>query len=392
MSLLIRKCCVPTCNYKETSSDVWFYEFPTHGELFNTWTKRFSFLTTLRGDLQIICSSHFDESSFKSDGELREDAIPTMNMPEKSKNIEATDLFVALFIDDSGKFVTFSLVEYKTVEKWENDDRFEYAVAEVFTSADRIDDKKFGTMGSIFNCARCHTGKEFGIVFMQKRDVPEVLEDEEEVVHETEIFQTVVKPEPVSPRTIEIPVQTQKRKASPASKPHQQSLLKKSRTTPTKSSLPSIPTNPTTKEETIMGVKFFSQRSCNKCGETPSDEEALQNHVEECYESRNDSFSGKTVVRGGQRIRENYICTKCKISVIKRDVYAHAEFHVKFAPYACKCSKCFATEEELNEHSSICGQHLFCCKMCHKEFVKKKDFTDHRAQVHGIATPAKRRK
>lgn len=318
---------------------------------------------------------------------------------EPAVKINPLHLFVALFIDEAGKIVNFSLVQYGTVEKWQMDESFEYGVAEIFTNSENSVDKKQGLLGTFFGCSKCKTMKEFGVVVMQKREiipaeVPEVedIDTEESQVVQVDESSSIVEEIPteeLEERLVEYSSTTNsslesvKRKPPPLTIP-QRTQYKKPRMTP----VDSTPVLAECKDETILGIKFFNKRSCNKCGYTPEDEELLQNHVETCrlsmLEPCKNGYLSKLNFKGGQRIRSSYICSKCTLSILHRDLEAHADFHVKFAPFACKCSKCFATVDELAEHAIICGQHLFTCKMCHKEFVKKRDLLQHKADVHGV--------
>lgn len=314
--------------------------------------------------------------------------------------IDPSHLFVSLFIDEAGKIVNFSLVEFRSVEQWQQDENFEYGVAEIFTNADKSMDKKLGLLGTLFSCSKCKTMQEFGVVVMQKREVfpdtgevPEVdndeVEEELENMEEHELIHVAgrmpmieeVPTDELEERLVEYSSSNIKRNPPPLTMPPQ-SLLKKARMT-----FADVNTVEN-KDETILGIKFFNHRSCNKCGFAPDNEDLLQHHVETCrlsqLETSKTSYVRKFNTKGGQRIRSNYICSKCTLSILHRDLQAHAEFHVKFAPYACKCSKCFATKDELAEHSQICGQHLFTCKICYKEFVKKRDMYQHKAEVHGL--------
>lgn len=336
--------------------------------------------------------------------------IAPKNVTSVETVIDPLHLFVSLFIDEGGKIFNFSLVEYSTVEKWQQDESLEYGVAEIFTNADRSVDKNMGLLGTFFNCAKCKTVKEFGVVVMQKREVIPVTEEEpqmddndveeEEETEEsenTEEHQVItvdgripiieeVPTDELEDRLVEYSSSSLKRKPPPLTMMPKPSQNKHIRMTFVDAS-PPPPVPEQSKDEMILGIKFYNKRSCNKCGYTPENEELLQSHVIACRESQIEPckkpYATKLICKGGQRIRSSYICSKCTLSILHRDLVPHAEFHVKFAPYACKCSKCFATEDELAEHSQICGQHLFTCKMCHKEFVKKRDLFQHRADVHG---------
>uniref|UniRef100_A0A336M8X7 CSON012773 protein n=1 Tax=Culicoides sonorensis TaxID=179676 RepID=A0A336M8X7_CULSO len=411
------KCCVPGCENLQSSSDCWFYEFPDDQDLFNTWIRQcgISPNTKNKDYSMMICSAHFDAYSFRNDGELYDDAVPSQNLPqvnETNKNteiaLEPSHLFVALFLDESGKIVNFSLVQYKTIEKWLQNDNLEYAVAEIFTNAADSVDAKLGLMGAEFNCNSCDTKREFGVVVMQKREkneeILEIEQDEDEIEEEQE-NEIQVESENLKDKSIceetpieeleerlveyssstKVPEQSQKRK-------HGTEIILYPTRKPTKSRLiPPEPTHDTGKsEEIVHGITFHVKRSCNKCDFTSNDENILQRHVETCKDGYLTKL-GFNNFKQSNRIRVNYSCSKCSLSILHRDLEAHAEFHINCAPFVCKCSKFFVSEEELAEHSKNCGLHVFTCKICHKEFVRKKDVMQHKMEVHDIDPQANKK-
>lgn len=310
---------------------------------------------------------------------------------------EPIPLFVALFIDEAGKIVNFSLVQYGTVEKWTQMDNFEYTVAEIFTSTESSVDTKRGLLGPFFNCGSCQSMEKFGVVVMQKKldfNIQEATDVIEDVSKSTEIIeQTSAEENNYDIFIDETPTEELEERLVGYTNyiaPQKSNYVQRISSPPQKKSrMLTIFNEDHDKlelETTVHGIQFFMKRSCNKCNFSSTDEQELQTHVQTCTEN----YLGKigfNNFKGSQRIRNSYMCSRCHLSILKRDIEAHAEFHAKLAPYACSCSKCFLTKKELDEHSKVCGRHLFTCRVCHKEFVQKKELYQHKLDAHDIDTP-----